>query len=73
MDKDKLPEIKGRRRGPKPQNPERDAQIVAAVAAGATLAAAGEPWGLSRERVHAIYRRAYLEGQAAAEPAEPAE
>ena len=63
---EKLPDI-SKRRGRRRENLERDAQIVQAIAGGATLAEAAKPWGLTPTRAHAIYRRALEEQLAAAE------
>lgn len=50
-----LPDIRHRRRK---GIGERDRQICDAIAAGASLAEAAKPWGITRQRAGDIYRRA---------------
>ena len=57
MDKP-LPDISEPAAALRPDNAERDRQICAAIAAGASLAEAAKPWGITRQMAGQIYRRA---------------
>ena len=59
-----LPDINGRRFGHNAK-PTRNEAIVAAVASGKSLAEVAKEFGLTPQRIHAIYRKAFLAQQEA--------
>lgn len=52
------------KRGPKPQNVERNAEIARRVAAGESLQAVGDSYGITRERVRQLANRAGVTARA---------